>query len=98
MYDRQILADHFRGLRTADDPAVQREFQLLKQQAQIDWKDMYGDRPEKRDPRVTPQSIEEDYIYNARLLAETQHSFARAKWIAGLVGVAIIAMVLWWRH
>jgi hypothetical protein len=33
MYDRQILADHFKGLRSADDPIVQREIEMLKLQA-----------------------------------------------------------------
>jgi len=42
MYDKQILVDHFKGKRRADDPEVQREFQRLRQQAQIDWEEMYA--------------------------------------------------------
>jgi hypothetical protein len=33
LYNLQILVDHFKGKRSADDPEVQREFQLLSQQA-----------------------------------------------------------------
>jgi hypothetical protein len=56
MYNRQILADHFNGKRAADDPEVQREFQLLKEQAELDWKAMYAGA----DARETPESIAKD--------------------------------------
>jgi hypothetical protein len=68
MYDRQILVDYFNGQRTLDDPKVQREFLLLKRQAELDWEKMYAgkDRPE------TPETIAEDYVYNAKLTAKTE--------------------------
>jgi hypothetical protein len=58
MYDRQVLVDHFNGTRAADDPEVQREFRLLREQAEIDWKARYAGK----DTRTTVESIEEDYI------------------------------------
>jgi hypothetical protein len=68
MYNRQILADHFNGKRAADDPEVQRDFRLLKEQAQIDWNAMYAGKDTRIDTRTTVESIEEDYIYNAQLV------------------------------
>lgn len=91
MYNRQILADHFNGKRDANDPEVQREFQLLKQQAQIDWNEMYAG---KDDPRVTPQSIEEDYIYNAQSVAKTQLMLKRVKTIVVLAVLAVVALIV----
>jgi hypothetical protein len=100
MYNRQILADHFKGLRPADDPIVQREIEMLKLQAIADWNDMsrHCRFPDVLDERTTLESIAEDYLYNVRHLAETQLSIARAKRIAGLVGLAIIAVIAWLRH
>jgi hypothetical protein len=91
MYDKQILVDHFKGKRSADDPEVQREFQRLRQQAQIDWEEMYAgkNRPE------TPENMAEDYIYNAKLTADTQRKLAKIKWIALFVALAVIA---WFMH
>ena len=92
MYDKQILVDHFKGKRRADDPEVQREFQRLRQQAQIDWEEMYAgkNRPE------TPGNMAEDYIYNAKLTAETQRKLAKIKWITLFVVLAVIAF--WFMH
>ena len=89
MYNRQILADHFNGKRDANDPEVQRQFQLLKQQAEIDWNEMYGGK----DTRVTAQSIEEDYIYNAQSFAKTQLMLKRAKTIVVLALLAAVALI-----
>ncbi|MGO9740772.1 MAG: hypothetical protein ACLPN5_04530 [Roseiarcus sp.] len=36
LYNKQILVDHFKGRRRAVDREVQREFQLLRKQAEID--------------------------------------------------------------
>jgi hypothetical protein len=69
MYDRQILADYFKGKR-GKDAEVQRQFGLLRRQAEIDCRDLR----ELGDKRVTPESIEEDYIYNAQLNAKTQQT------------------------
>jgi hypothetical protein len=90
MYDKQILVDHFKGKRSADDPEVQREFQRLRQQAQIDWEEMYAgkNRPE------TPENMAEDYIYNAKLTAETQRKLTKIKWIALLIVFALFCSVL----
>jgi len=90
MYNRQILADHFNGKRDANDPEVQREFALLKQQAQIDWNEMYAG---KGDPRVTAQSIEEDYIYSAQSVAKTQLLLKRIKIIVTLAVLAVVALI-----
>jgi hypothetical protein len=66
MYDKQVLADYFKGKR-GKDAEVQRQFELLRRQAEIDCRDLR----ELGDTRVTPESIEEDYIYNAQLIAKT---------------------------
>jgi hypothetical protein len=67
VYDKQILADYFKGKR-GKDAEVRRQFELLRRQAEIDCRDLR----ELGDMRVTPESIEEDYIYNAQLIAKTQ--------------------------
>jgi hypothetical protein len=67
MYDKQILADYFKGKR-GKDAEVQRQFELLRKQAEIDCRELR----KLGDMRVTPESIEEDYIYNAQLIAKTQ--------------------------
>lgn len=90
MYNRQILADHFNGRRDANDPEVQREFALLKQQAQIDWSEMYAG---KGDPRVTAQSIEEDYIYNAQSVAKTQLMLKKIKTIVALAVLVVVVLI-----
>jgi hypothetical protein len=41
MYNRQILVEHFDGKRRLDDPELQRQFSLLREQATIDWTRMY---------------------------------------------------------
>jgi hypothetical protein len=89
MYDRQILADYFNGKRAANYPEVQREFQLLKEAAEIDWKRMYAGK----DTRTTVESIEEDYIYNVQLIAKTQRTMKRIKWIAVVAVLALAALV-----
>jgi hypothetical protein len=77
--------DHFKGKRSADDPKVQREFQLLRQQAEIDWKEMYAGK----NTQATPKNIAEDYINNAKLIADTQRTLKRIK----LIAVLIVAVV-----
>ena len=89
MYDRPTLADHFNGKRAADDPEVQRQFRLLKQQAQLDWSETYS----CKDARVTAQSIEEDYIYNAKAYAKTQRDLGKIRKIAILTILAAIALI-----
>ncbi len=89
LYNKQILVDHFKGKRSAHDPQVQREFELLRQQAEIDWKEMYAGK----NTQATPETIAEDYIYNAKLTADTQRKLTKIKWVALLVGLAIIALV-----
>src|SRR5262249_50677140 len=66
MYDKQILVDYFKGKR-GRDAEVQRQFELLRRQAEIDCRELrkLGDK------RITPESIEEDYIYNVQLTAHT---------------------------
>jgi hypothetical protein len=91
MYDKQILVDHFKGKRSADDPEVQREFQRLRRQAEIDWQEIYAGK----NTRATPENMAEDYIYNAKLTAETQRKLTKIKWIALLVVLAVIA---WFMH
>ena len=92
MYNKQILVDHFKGKRSADDPQVQRELQLLRQQAEIDWTEMYAGK----NTRATPENIGEDYINNAKLTADTQRTMKKIKLIAVLavvvVGVLIYAL------
>jgi len=89
MYNRQILVDHFNGKRGANDPELQREFLLLKKQAEIDWKEMYSGK----NTSVTVESIEEDYIYNAQLTAKTQRTLKTIKLIAALAVLAVAALV-----
>ena len=76
LYNKQILVDHFKGKRSADDPKVQREFQLLRQQAEIDWKEMYAGK----NTQATSENIAEDYINNAKLTADTQRTLKRIKY------------------
>src|SRR5271166_233721 len=93
MYDRQILVDHFDGKRAADDPEVQRQFRLLKEQAQIDWNDMYADKATRIDTRTTPESIEQDHIYNAQSVAKTQRTMRKIKLVAVLAVLVVAALV-----
>lgn len=90
MYDRQILVDHFNGKRSANDPEVQREFRLLKQKAEIDWREMYAGE----DTPVTAESIAEDYINNARRTAKSQRTLKKMKFVAALVVLAVFALVM----
>jgi hypothetical protein len=39
MYDKQILADYFKGKR-GKDAEVQRQFELLRRQAEIDCREL----------------------------------------------------------
>lgn len=89
LYNKQILVDHFKGKRSADDPKVQREFQLLRQQAEIDWKEMYAGK----NTQATPKNIAEDYINNAKLTADTQRTLKRIKLIAVLAVVVVIVLI-----
>lgn len=92
MYNKQILVDHFKGKSSANDPKVQREFQLLRQQAEIDWNEMYAGK----NSQATPKNIAEDYINNAKTTADMQRMWKRIKVIAVLavvvVGVLIYAL------
>ena len=89
LYNKEILVDHFKGKRSANDPKVQREFQLLKQQAEIDWTEMYAGKNTK----ATPEIIAEDYISNAKLTADTQRKLKRIKLIALLAVVVAGALI-----
>ena len=89
MYDKQILVDHFKGKRSADDPEVQRQFQLLRQQAEIDWKRMYAGG----NTQATPENIAEDYINNAKVTADTQRKLKRIKLIAVLAVVMVSVLI-----
>jgi hypothetical protein len=92
LYNLQILVDHFKGKRGADDPEVQRQFQLLRQQAEIDGKRMYAGKI----TQATPENIAEDYINIAKATVDTQRKLKRIKLIAVLavvvVGVLIYAL------
>jgi hypothetical protein len=90
MYNKQVLVDHFKGKRSADDPEVERQFRLLRQQAEIDWNEMYAGKNTK----ITPQSIAEDYIGNAKGTADVQRKFQKIKIIAGFIVVAVILFLL----
>lgn len=82
--------DHFTGKRSADDPQVKQELQLLKQQAAIDWKEMYSGKP----TQATPENIAEDYINNAKLTASTERTLKRIKLIVALA--VVLAGVLFY--
>jgi hypothetical protein len=88
-YNKQILVDHFKGKRSDDDPEVQREFQLLREQAKIDWKEMYAGK----NIQAMPEILAEDYIYNAKSTADRQRKLTKIKLIALFVGLAVIAFV-----
>ena len=91
MYNRQVLVDYYNGKRRIDDPELQREFVLLKEQARIDWEAMSAGK----DTRVTVESIVEDYIYNAKLVAGTQitaRKTARVIFLS-LVGPVILSLI-----
>jgi hypothetical protein len=89
LYNLQILVDHFKGKRSAADPEVQRQFQLLRQQAENDWKELYAGKNTK----ATPENMAEDYIHNAKLTAETQGKLTKIKWIALFIVLAVVALV-----
>lgn len=88
MYDQLVLVDHFNGKRPADDPDVRRQFLLLRQQAEVDWRETYAGK----DTRTTVDIIEEDYVYNARMVAKTQRKFRMGKWIVAIVILVILAL------
>lgn len=79
----------FKGKRSANDPEVQRQFQLLRKQAEIDWTEMYAGKS----TQATTENIAEDYIYNAKLTADTQRKLARMKLIGLFIVLAAIALV-----
>jgi hypothetical protein len=91
MYNRQVLVDYYNGKRRIDDPELQREFVLLKEQARIDWEAMYAGK----DTRVTVESIVEDYIYNAKSIAETQITARKTTRVIflSLVGPLILSLI-----
>jgi hypothetical protein len=91
LYNLQILVDHFKGKRSAVDPEVQRQFHLLRQQAENDWKEMYAGK----NTQATPENMAEDYIHNAKLTADTQRKLTKAKWIAAFV---VLALIAWFLH
>jgi len=59
---------------------------LLRKQAEIDWKETYAGK----NTQETPENMAEDYIYNAKLTADTQRKLTKVKWIALFVGLAVI--------
>ncbi len=88
-YDTQIIVDHFNGKITADDPKLKQQLQLLKQQAEDDWIEIYSGKK----TLATPENIAEDYIGNAKLTARTQRILKRIKLIALLSVVLLGALV-----
>ena len=85
LYDIKILKDHFNGKLSADDPTVKHELQLLIQQAEIDWKEMYSGK----NTQVTPEIIAEDYINNAKLTAGTERTLKMLKLLIALAVVLV---------
>jgi hypothetical protein len=83
MYNRQILVEHFDGKRRLDDPELQRQFSLLREQAAIDWTRMY----DGKDDTITVDDIAEQYLQNARLAARTQRQLRYA-------AVIVVATIL----
>jgi hypothetical protein len=88
LYNLQILVDHFKG-NAVPTILVERELQLLRQQAEIDWKEMYAGKNTK----ATPENIAEDYINNAKLTARTQRILKRTKLIAVLAVVVVGVLI-----
>jgi hypothetical protein len=60
-------------------------FQLLRQQAENDWKEMYAGK----NSQATPENIAEDYINNAKATADMQRRRKKIKLIAVLAIVVI---------
>ena len=69
---------------------VKREFQLLRQQAENDWKEM-------KNSRATPENVAEDYIHNAKATADVQRTFKRIKLIA-VLAVVVVGILIWLRY
>ena len=55
-----------------------------------DWKRIYA---RAKDIRETPESIEEDYIYNVQLIAKTQRTMKTIKLIGVVAVLALAALV-----
>jgi hypothetical protein len=91
LYNTQILVEHFSGKLSANDPKVQREFQLLRQQAEMDWKKMYAGKT----TQATPDNIAEDYINNAKLAVRVQRTQKRIKLIAVLALAAVVGVLIY---
>lgn len=89
LYNKQILVAHFKGKFSANDPKVQREFRLLRQQAEADWREMYAGK----NTQATPEDIAEDYINNAKLTADTQRKLKRIILISVLVVVGVGVLI-----
>jgi hypothetical protein len=81
LYNKQILVDYFKGKRSGADPEVEQQFQRLREQAEIDWKEMYAGK----NSRATPENMAEDYIDNAKATANTQRLFTKMKLIGNPV-------------
>jgi hypothetical protein len=54
---------------------------------------MYAGKDTRIDTRTTVESIEEDYIYNAQLVAKTQRTMKKVKIVAVLIVCAVAALV-----
>jgi hypothetical protein len=89
MYNKQIIVDYYNGKCPADDPELQRQFLLLKEQAALDWEEMYAGK----DSPATVESIIEDYIYNAKLTARTQRTLKKIK-IVIVAGIAVAGLIV----
>jgi hypothetical protein len=91
MFNRRVLIEHFDGRRRLDDPELLRQFELLREQAINDWKQKYAGK----DDTMTVHDVEEDYLSNLRLAAQTQRKLRLAVLIVigtiiALTGAAII--------
>jgi hypothetical protein len=87
MFNRRILIEHFDGRRRLDDPELQRQFELLREQATIDWARTYAGKGYP----VTVDDLVEDYLENARWAARTQRKLRLA---ALIVVVTILAITV----
>lgn len=90
LYNINILVDHFNGKLSADDPAVHREFQLLRQQAEVDWIEMCSGKP----TQATPENIADDYIANAKLTAKSQLVLKKLKLIA-ILAIVVVGILIY---
>jgi hypothetical protein len=93
MYNKQILVDSVNGKRKVDDPEVKDELRLLKEAARMHWERLYAHKDQSNSEiKVTPESIEEDFLYNVRLTARTEKTLRKLSYIA--IGMIIIIAIL----